>query len=156
VDWLLLPPAALIGVEIGASFGAWRVLAADRGGPVRVGTREISRVVREGCVRSLFRVIPPPGWGWGGPGPHPGQLVSLAGRWALLLPLWVWAISSPASSIGTPWESRSVERKLRTCLSRRAFTAGSSVSPSTPQFHERLSVVPSRFASRFASLCRSS
>ena len=41
------------------------------------------------------------------------------------------------------------------CRSRSAFTTGSSVSPSTPQFQERLSVVPSRLSSRFASLCRS-
>ena len=41
------------------------------------------------------------------------------------------------------------------CRSRSAFTAGSSVSPSTPQFQERLSVVPSWLSSRFASLCRS-
>ena len=37
--------------------------------------------------------------------------------------------------------------------SRSALTSGSSVSPSTPQFQERLSSVPSRLPSRFASLC---
>src|SRR5439155_26476015 len=36
---------------------------------------------------------------------------------------------------------------------RSSFTAGSSVGPSTPQFHERLSSVPSRLPSPFASLC---
>ena len=36
---------------------------------------------------------------------------------------------------------------------RRALTSGSSVSPSTPQFQERLSSVPSRLPSWLASLC---
>ena len=52
------------------------------------------------------------------------QLISLSWQYALLLPLWVRAISSPASSIGTPCERRSVARKLRTCRSRSAFTVG--------------------------------
>ena len=43
--------------------------------------------------------------------------------------------------------------KLRFCRSRSAFTPGSSVGPSTPQFQLRLSSVPSRLSSRFASLC---
>ena len=34
--------------------------------------------------------------------------------------------------------------------------AGSSVGPSAPQFHERLSSVPSRLASPLASLCLAS
>jgi triacylglycerol esterase/lipase EstA (alpha/beta hydrolase family) len=72
VDWLLLPPAALIGAEIAVSFGAWRVLAADRGEPVRAGAHEIATIVREGCLRSLFRVISPLGWGWVGPDTAPG------------------------------------------------------------------------------------
>ena len=38
---------------------------------------------------------------------------------------------------------------------RRALTAGSSVGPSAPQFHERLSSVPSRLSSPLASLCLS-
>ena len=52
-----------------------------------------------------------------------------------------------------PCERSSVARKLRICRSRSSLTAGSSVSPSTPQFHERLSSEPSRLSSRFASLC---
>ena len=36
---------------------------------------------------------------------------------------------------------------------RSAPIAGSSVSPSTPQFHERLLSLPSRLSSRLASLC---
>ena len=47
----------------------------------------------------------------------------------------------PASA--RPASSRSVARKLRFWRSRSARTAASSVSPSTPQFHERLSSVPS-------------
>src|SRR5439155_10673087 len=74
---------------------------------------------------------------------------------ALLLPRWVRFISSPPSSIGVPWETSSVIKKLRCCLARRAQIAGSSVSPSAPQFHDRLSSVPSRLPSRLASLCLS-
>src|SRR5499427_996152 len=57
--------------------------------------------------------------------------------------------------MGTPCEQNSVARKLRRCLARRASTAGSSVGPSTPQFHDRLSSVPSRPPSPLASLCLS-
>ena len=45
--------------------------------------------------------------------------------------------------------------KLRRCWSRRALMASSSVGPSAPQFHERLSVVPSLLSSPLASLCLS-
>ena len=61
--------------------------------------------------------------------------------------------SSPWLIIGTPCESSSVARKLRTCRSRRSLIAGSSVGPSTPQFQLRLLFSPSRFSSPFASLC---
>src|SRR5581483_6251545 len=54
-----------------------------------------------------------------------------------------------------PCERKSVVRKLRCCRSRSERTSGSSVGPSAPQFHERLSSVPSWFASLFASLCLS-
>src|SRR6266536_2491873 len=46
-----------------------------------------------------------------------------------------------------------VTSMLRACRPRSAFTAGSLVSPSTPQFQDRLSSVPSRLPSPFASLC---
>jgi hypothetical protein len=46
-----------------------------------------------------------------------------------------------------------VARKFRICRRRSATIAGSSVGPSTPWFHERLSSVPSRLPSPFASLC---
>jgi hypothetical protein len=59
----------------------------------------------------------------------------------------------PPRSMGTPWDSSSVARKSRCCWARRARTATSSVSPSAPQFQERLSSVPSRFSSPLASLC---
>src|SRR5258705_3189012 len=71
----------------------------------------------------------------------------------LLLPCWVRAISSPWEIIGTPWDSSSVVRKLRCCRSRRVRTFSSVVSPSTPQFQERLKLSPSLFPSPFASLC---
>ncbi len=74
-------------------------------------------------------------------------------QYALLLPCCVRLISSPPSSMGMPWESRTVDRKFRFCRSRRAFTAGSSAGPSAPQFHDRLSSLPSRPSSPLASLC---
>src|SRR5687768_737683 len=74
-------------------------------------------------------------------------------QYALLLPCCVRPISSPATSIGTPCESSSVARKFRDCCARQAAIAGSSLGPSTPQFHEMLLSLPSRLSSRFASLC---
>jgi hypothetical protein len=71
----------------------------------------------------------------------------------LLLPFWVRDSSSPPRIIGTPCDSSSVARKLRCWRQRSATISGSSVSPSTPQFHERLSSVPSRLPSPLASLC---
>src|SRR5262250_1713900 len=78
---------------------------------------------------------------------------SLSWQYALLLPCWVRMASSPARSMGMPWERRRVARKLRIWRSRRAFTTGSSMGPSAPQFHEALSSVPSRLSSPLASLC---
>src|SRR3954449_949235 len=84
---------------------------------------------------------------------HAYQEISLSWHHPLLLPPCVRHSSSPPSSIGTPWLSSSVVRWLRCCLARSALTSGSSVSPSTPQFQDRLSSVPSRLPSRFSSLC---
>lgn len=42
-----------------------------------------------------------------------------------------------------PWDSMSAMCMLRIWLCRSAFTLPSSVSPSTPQFHEKLSLEPS-------------
>ncbi|MNC46471.1 hypothetical protein D3C75_954930 [compost metagenome] len=42
---------------------------------------------------------------------------------------------------------------MRIWRMRRAFTAGSSVGPSTPQFHDRLLSVPSWLFSSLSSLC---
>src|SRR5207302_323539 len=83
------------------------------------------------------------------------QEISLSWQNALLFPPCVRPSSSPPTSIGTPWERNSVVRKFRRCRSRSALTSASSVGPSAPQFHERLSSVPSRFPSPFASLCLS-
>ncbi|MPM61608.1 hypothetical protein SDC9_108468 [bioreactor metagenome] len=73
-----------------------------------------------------------------------------------MLPSWVRPISSPAVIIGTPVASSRVAIMLRTCRWRNALISGSSVSPSTPQFHERLSSEPSRFDSPLALLCLTS
>src|SRR5712691_6865053 len=83
------------------------------------------------------------------------QEISLSWQYALLLPRCVRPISSPPQIIGTPIDSRSVVRKLRCCRERSALILGSSVGPSTPQFHERLSLAPSLLFSLFASLCLS-
>src|SRR5699024_1543194 len=61
--------------------------------------------------------------------------------------------SSPWDSIGTPWEMNRVVRKLRCCRLRSSRTCSSSVSPSTPQFHDRLWLSPSWLSSPLSSLC---
>src|SRR5687767_14494730 len=79
--------------------------------------------------------------------------ISLSWQYALLLPFCVLPISSPDTSIGTPCESMSVVRKFLFCLLRRLIISGSFVSPSTPQFHDRLWLSPSLLFSPFAALC---
>ncbi len=69
------------------------------------------------------------------------------------MPRWVRASSSPWLIIGTPWESISVAMKFRICRARSRSTSGSSVSPSAPQFQDRLWLSPSRLSSPLASLC---
>src|SRR3954471_11208107 len=81
------------------------------------------------------------------------QEISESWHQPLLLPPCERPNSSPPRSIGVPWESSSVARKLRCWRSRSALIAGSSVSPSAPQFQDRLSSVPSRLPSLLASLC---
>src|ERR1700682_1664965 len=78
---------------------------------------------------------------------------SLSWQYALLLPFCVLPSSSPPTSIGTPWAVKSVVRKLRCWRARHLSASGSSVSPSAPQFHDRLCDSPSAFCSPFASLC---
>src|SRR4029450_384099 len=53
--------------------------------------------------------------------------------------------------MGTPCESIRVARKFRFCRARRALISGSSVGPSAPMFHERLSFSPSWLSSPLAS-----
>jgi hypothetical protein len=55
--------------------------------------------------------------------------------------------------IGMPAESIVTAKKFLICRVRSFSTATSSVAPSTPQFQLRLSSVPSRLSSPFASLC---
>src|SRR4029077_17132794 len=94
-------------------------------------------------------------WSEASPLPQSTHEISLSWHQALLLPPCVLPHSSPPSSIGTPCESRSVARKLRCWRARSSRTPASSVGPSVPQFHERLSFVPSFPSSPFASLCLS-
>src|SRR5437588_13026148 len=83
---------------------------------------------------------------------HESQFSSLSWQYVLLFPFWVRAHSSPARSIGTPGERKSVAKKFRCCLARNSFTSGPSLGPSTPQFNELLLVSPSLFSSPLASL----
>src|SRR6266496_1756124 len=110
-----------------------------------------SRRTRPSCVTASGSV--PPGPAPSRMGDQSIQDTSLSWQYALLLPPWVRRHSSPASSIGTPVATSRVTSMLRACRPRSAFTAGSLVSPSTPQFQDRLSSVPSRLPSPFASLC---
>ena len=59
----------------------------------------------------------------------------------------------PRAASASPARAAAWRGRCGICRSRSSLTAGSSVSPSTPQFHERLSSEPSRLSSRFASLC---
>src|SRR5437588_10736998 len=83
---------------------------------------------------------------------HESQFSSLSWQWVLLFPFCVRAHSSPARSIGTPCERKSVAKKFRRCRARSSLIFGSSVGPSTPQFHELLLLSPSLFSSPLASL----
>src|SRR4051794_30638199 len=83
------------------------------------------------------------------------QEISESWHQPLLLPPCERPNSSPPSSIGVPWDSSSVARKLRCWRARSSSTSGLSVGPSAPQFQDRLSSVPSRLPSLLASLCLS-
>src|SRR5437764_1158519 len=79
--------------------------------------------------------------------------ISLSWQYALLLPFCVLLNSSPATSIGTPCDKKSVVSKFLFCLALSISISGFSVGPSSPQFHERLWFSPSWLFSLFASLC---
>lgn len=73
---MLLPPALLLGASIAEAVGGWLVLCADRGEPVRVTARDVTRSVREGSARALFRAMAPFAWGEPSLGPSgPGTPV---------------------------------------------------------------------------------
>src|ERR1700689_1687124 len=81
------------------------------------------------------------------------QEISLSWQYALLLPCWVRPSSSPPSSMGTPKDSSKVVSIARVRCARSAVMAASVVGPSAPEFHDRLSLAPSRLDSPLASLC---
>src|ERR1017187_9939318 len=81
------------------------------------------------------------------------QLRALSWHHALLLPCWVRRNSSPPRIIGTPCDTMRVVSRLRACRLLIAFTVGSFVEPSAPQFQLQLASLPSRFPSPLASLC---
>src|SRR5690606_6292307 len=84
---------------------------------------------------------------------HEGRVRGVSWQYALLLPFWVRANSSPAVIIGTPDDSSRVPSRLRMALRRTARMCGSSVGPSTPWLNERFVSAPSRPSSPLASLC---
>src|SRR5262249_6639200 len=65
----------------------------------------------------------------------------------------VRANSSPTRSIGVPDAISTAHRWFFISCLRSFSTAGSAVSPSTPQFQELLSLEPSLLPSPLASLC---
>src|SRR5580765_272913 len=81
------------------------------------------------------------------------QLIALSWQYALLLPCCVRANSSPPRIIGVPDANSSRHTRFFICWRRSARTHGSSLGPSTPQFHELLSLLPSLLFSWFCSLC---
>src|SRR5262245_50214114 len=81
------------------------------------------------------------------------QLIALSWQYALLLPCCVRPNSSPPRIIGVPDANSSVHAKFCISWRRSLSTHGSSVGPSTPQFHELLSLEPSLLFSWFGSLC---
>src|SRR5579875_2494727 len=67
------------------------------------------------------------------------QVVWLSWLLGLLLPPCVFMNSSPAQNIGVPLDRNSRQQKFLICCLRSSITpAGTSVSPSHPQFHDRL------------------
>src|SRR3954463_9213473 len=81
------------------------------------------------------------------------QESSLSWQYALLFPCWLRPNSSPPTRSGHPCDRKRVVRKFRSWRRRSLLIASSVVGPSTPQFHERLSLCPSWLFSPFASLC---
>lgn len=49
----------LIAIGVAVSLAGWVVLATDRAEPVRFGVRDLSLVMREGCVRALLWAMRP-------------------------------------------------------------------------------------------------
>ena len=64
---LLLVPAAVLAWCLLQSFGAYAVLAAERGTPVRLRASSVAAWAREGTVRALLTLLAPLGWGQPGP-----------------------------------------------------------------------------------------
>src|SRR5579864_3442113 len=72
------------------------------------------------------------------------QVVSLSWLNGLLLPCCVFMNSSPAQNIGVPFETIRTVKKFLICCFRSCITsAGTSCSPSHPQFQLKLLSVPS-------------
>jgi len=63
IDWLLLPPLALLLLTTLISGCGFVVQAAEKGEPVRVSPRSVAVIVREAIAHALFCVIAPIGVG---------------------------------------------------------------------------------------------
>jgi hypothetical protein len=95
------------------------------------------------------RTSPRPGKGCGGRG-RCARLFPVPFR---LLPPWLRRTSSPISIIGMPWLSMRRVAKFLICRRRSPSIPASPVGASPPQFHYRLSSMPSRLSSPLAALC---
>ena len=134
---------------IGFPLAAYQLMAA--------GSLAYSRRRRTGCSRPKGDEAPREGGHLGvGVGPVvPGDLVVLAVGVVVAL-LGAAELVAAEQHAGRPRTAAGWRAGSRRWLRRSAMISGSSVGPSTPQFHERLSSVPSRLSSPLASLCLSS
>lgn len=112
---LLLPPALLLVWTLAQSFGAYAVLAAERGTPVSIGAGSLAAWTREGVSRALMILLSPLGRGQPAPrlrgedrGRVPVMLVmdydsQRSAGWFLRTFLvrrgwsWVWIVRLPSS-----------------------------------------------------------
>lgn len=63
MTWLLLPLALFLAWTHGLAVVGWAVQTAESGAPVKLETKVVAALVREGCARALLRVLTPLGLG---------------------------------------------------------------------------------------------
>ncbi len=62
MTWLLLPLVLLLVWTHGLAVVGWAVQTAESGAPVRLETKVVAAIVREGCARAFLRLLAPLGW----------------------------------------------------------------------------------------------